>query len=280
MNRSSRAMMIIGVSAVVTTLLPRADGAYIHMDAPYDYTLKQGWGYGMFIYVENRGLGGEPTDGIRGKFQGPGILDATWYGMGESSTDFYHGYPMLSEVYNDPITSDGAFERIVDGHGPVDTGPKEVYRCNFTFHPSLSWFQVPAQVTVTLSDTQFISPSGSDQPHTNLTPTVIIDGYFSRPNAALPADVNFSGSVGVDDLAIVASQWRTPGGRPGIDTYDGLIYRDVFLPFVGVQSLGILGGSWGATTGGSIMSGSSVPLPFALPAGMLLGGALLGRRRR
>jgi hypothetical protein len=181
--------------------------------------------YTVQVFVDNTGLGGQPTDAVQWRFlnaAGFNFTDATLPING----DFFAGIAMLDDWVLPPtqLSTRQVLERSTD---PVDH-QGNVGSYVFTVLPGMS----PGQYTFDLTDTLLLDdsfPHGIPQPHTvsndpvwvapinpadfQYPPEISRDGFINEadfqffathmngPGNASPADIDGDGSADMEDLA-------------------------------------------------------------------------------
>ncbi len=118
--------------------------------------------YKVFVYLDNTGLGGEPTDGVAWKFKNHPILPFVTgsESLPDHSEDFFAG---ISMFMNNVAPPEQYSTRIVDvfGSGPVDhQGYLGVYKFKVPQNTTPGWYNF------SLTNTALSDPYGSPQPHT------------------------------------------------------------------------------------------------------------------
>ena len=143
-----------------------ASGAHIAIGAD-NGQFKSGQVHSLWIGAENTGLENQPTDGLDWRVTVPSYIEVLSISRPESDMDFFQG-PMFFEILQLPPKGCGRIVRDY-GAGPVNSGPnlKPVAMYTFRINPDVPEEDLPVNGSFNLSDTNFWSPDGNEQPHTS-----------------------------------------------------------------------------------------------------------------
>lgn len=181
--------------------------------------------YEVGVYLDNTGLGGEPTDGVAWKFKSHASFTfvAGSESLPDPSEDFFAGIPMF---INHVAPPEQYSTRIVEpiGGGPANhQGYLGLYRFTVPCETTTGWYEFDVS-NIALSD-----PYGNPQPFMEMhdplwiapinpadfhhPPEITRDGYIDQadfqfladnmngPGFASPADIDGNGSADIADFA-------------------------------------------------------------------------------
>lgn len=205
------------LSGLIGFIAPSMQGAEIKSVSENQFAVV-GTEQKIFVYVDNTGLGGEPTDGVQWKLSYPaGFQYIANSVQAPTVNDFFAGMPMFWEIYQAP--PGGLSARVVEeiGGGSVDTN-------GFVGEYRFITPQTPGSYTFPLTSTVLFNPDGQAQPRTvSAVPLVVVRNE--------PADFDKNGSVDNADYQHFSGCMTGPGAYQ--TTLEATVCTDADFDFDG-----------------------------------------------